>query len=846
MSRFLHHFLGWALILCLTINTLNAQSLLSPDDFLGYPLGQRFTPHHRVVAYFEHVAERSPSVVLEYYGQTYEGRLLIAAFVGAEPLIQSREDIRLHNRIITGLDQGSAPGQHRPIIWLSYNIHGNEASGTEAAMRTLYTLASAPTAEIQAWLGEMLVVIDPCENPDGRDRYAIWHAQAVGKRGNGHIAAWEHHEPWPGGRFNHYIFDLNRDWAWQTQQESRARTRLIGQWMPHVHVDFHEMGVFSQYFFPPSASPYHPALSDWQREFPQYLGETIAQYFDQSNQLYFTKEVFDLFYPSYGDTWPSYQGALGYTYEQSGSGRGSTATYRGQDTLTLERRLNNHHEAGMATLRAAYTHRQKILQEFANYFKTARQGPKGDYRSFVVKGTNDTAKLRTLLRILDGQQIQYAYSSSGGSGWDYKAHKMGSFAKDEGDIVISTAQPQGHLAKILFEPVAALEDSITYDLTAWALPYALGLEAYASKGNIGSKKDSVKLDFEPNTPTARPPYAFAFPWKATQQASLLAACLEAGLNLRTTTSPFEIEDQTFERGTMLLTQADNRHLDPETFANLVISLANKAQQPLKPLYTGLVSKGRDLGASGFPLIRKSNVAIVGGDGVAPTSFGEIWHYFEEQVSTTVTVLQTNYLGSVDLREFDVIVLPSGNYRKHSEQLLAYIHQGGRVVALERSIELFAQAQETQLAQAIAAKESAKQNKDKDKPAKDPAKMRYEDREREAMTEGIEGAVYKVYLDDSHPLAFGETETVFWMKRNPKTYPYLTENGAWTVGRFEEDSYLHGFVGHKLKPQIPKTLAFGLEFYGDGEIIYFTDTPVFRGFWHATQQLFANAVWLPMD
>ena len=318
--------------LCCLLSTLVAGAQPQPPhEFLGYALGDRFTPHHRVVSYFEHVATETPNVRLQYYGETYEHRPLLVAYVASPENFAKLEDIRQANLNRTGLTDSAVSGSFDDvaIVWLSYNVHGNEAVSTEAVMGVLYELTNSDNARTREWLKNTVVILDPCINPDGRDRYATWYHQHANRPPNASPDSWEHNEPWPGGRPNHYLFDLNRDWAWATQQETRARLRLYNQWMPHIHADYHEQGVNSPYYFAPAAEPFHNLITDWQRELQNTIGANNARYFNEAGWLYFTRERFDLLYPSYGDTYPTYNGAIGMTYEQGGSGRaGLAVTYR--------------------------------------------------------------------------------------------------------------------------------------------------------------------------------------------------------------------------------------------------------------------------------------------------------------------------------------------------------------------------------------------------------------------------------------------------------------------------------------------------------------------------------------
>lgn len=311
MKKFYHFLVLVVLLCCKTF----AQS---PDSVLGYKVGERFTRHHKIVQYFKTLAANNPEqMLLEKYGETNEGRELMLAIISSKENMAVIDQIQMNNRTYAGLTKGRvAPLLPNPpaIVWLSYNVHGNEPASSEAAMLTAYELLHPTKKETSDWLQKVVVIIDPCLNPDGRDRYVNWYNTVSSTTGNADAQAREHFEAYPQGRTNHYNFDLNRDGAWQTQTETQQRIKKYLQWMPQVHVDFHEQGYNNPYYFAPAAEPFHEVITQWQRNFQTQVGKNHSKYFDEKNWLYFTRQIFDLFYPSYGDTYPTYNGSIGMTY----------------------------------------------------------------------------------------------------------------------------------------------------------------------------------------------------------------------------------------------------------------------------------------------------------------------------------------------------------------------------------------------------------------------------------------------------------------------------------------------------------------------------------------------------
>ena len=704
-------------------------------------------------------------------------------------------------------------------------------------MQTLHQLITDRNK--QAWLDNVIIILDPCENPDGRDRYVNWYNQVVHSPQNPHTVADEHSQPWPGGRYNHYLFDLNRDWLWQTQIETQQRIKVYQQWMPHVHVDLHEMGINSPYFFAPAARPIHDAITEWQYEFQEHVGHNHAGHFNREGWLYFTKEVFDLFYPSYGDTWPTFNGAIGFTYEQGGSRRAGLAVITATgDTLTLKDRLEHHYTTSLSTIETAYTHRERLLTEFKRYFSDGMKSPVGKHKAYVIKGDNDAARLSALLDLLDKQQIHYGTPTQSGksyTGHDYMNNKKSQFTLSSSDIVVSAYQPMSRMVQVLFEPTYDLTDSLTYDVTAWALPYIYEVEAYAVETKIENNTPAPKSATVRNAPSSKRPYAYIAKWKDVQDAKLLAALLKENVNVRYATQAFELSGESFDRGSLVITRADNKALGAR-LDNLVLNAANQLKRKLHYATTGFSDQGPDLGSGSFVYIENTKVALVRGDGISPSEFGHIWYYFEQDLNYPVTVLNTSYLNSTDLSQFDVLVLASGGYSSAKEKLSEFVRNGGRIIAIEGAIRNFTSDGKTLLGQAI------KEQREKKPSIKNTQGQlnRFEDQEKQYISRSVQGSIYRVHLDDSHPLAFGDDSVIHLMKRNSTPYPYLPP-GGWNVGVFKSDSYVSGFTGSQLKPKLVNTLAIGVEQHGSGQLVYFVDSPVFRGFWHSGKLLLANAV-----
>lgn len=833
-------------ILLILMTPLFAQGadkpISSPSEFLGYELGDRFTLHHHLVAYIEHVSQSSPLAQIEYYGESHELRPLLVTYVSSEANLARIDEIRENNLRRAGILDGNPTNEHIAIVWLSYNIHGNESSSLEAAMQTLYDLVDPQNTRTKAWLENTLVIIDPTLNPDGRDRYATWFNQTVGRHFNPQVIAREHVEPWPGGRPNHYLFDLNRDWAWQTQLESRHRNTIYQRWLPHVHADFHEM-FGNRYYFAPGAEPFHESITTWQREFQTTIGRNHARYFEEEHELYYTRESFDLFYPSYGDTWPTYQGAIGMTYEQSGHGRAGLGIITNEgDTLTLKDRIANHHRVGLSTIEVTAQHHQRVSEEFGRFYNDSRNNPPTKYKSFVLRPDGNNDNMKALLSLLDAQQISYgrAPARRNISAFNYETGKDERISVSDNDIVVSMYQPKSILAHILMEPRTTIIDSLTYDITAWSLPYVYGVQAFATterlnpSGNAHDLLETMQIMGFPSNI-----YAYLFKWNSFEDARFLAALHQHGIRTRIASKPLNLEGGQFAPGSIVVTINGNQQFGEE-LDGIIRRLSSEYNRIPVAISSGFARSGVDLGSESVAFAKAPSVLTFSGDGVSSLAFGEVWHFFDELLEYPLTIADLSYVDRVDFTDFDVIVLPQGNYSDllsstGFDKLHAWISAGGRLIALDGVMN---QLKGKRGLESIVSK--IPENVDDDVDTQLP---RFGDRQRESMRNSLAGAIYRVNLDNSHPLGFGYADHYYTLKRSSAAYEYLDR--GWNVGYIPKDGHVSGFVGHKLKPLLTESFNVGTIPIGRGQVILFNDNPLFRGFWYNGRLLFVNAVFQPM-
>lgn len=751
----------------------NAQ-LQSPEQFLGYKIGTRYTVHHRLVDYFQHAAKMVPDQVkLVQYGETNEHRPLLTAFISSKKNIADLENIRKNNLALAHLESGTPSVDAPVIVWLSYNVHGNETSSSEAALLTLFALIDPSNNVTEKWLENTVVAIDPCLNPDGRDRYVNWYNTMIGKNWNPAVMAREHREEWPGGRSNHYNYDLNRDWVWQTQVESKLRLALYNQWLPQVHVDFHEQSVNAPYYFAPAAEPYHEVITQWQRDFQKTIGENNARYFDRNGWLFFTGERFDLLYPSYGDTYPLYNGSIGMTYEQGGISAGLGIYTNDKDTLTLVERAQHHYTSGISTIEISSLNASRLVKEFRQYFDDGVNGKIGEYKTYVVKNkAGDAQRIQELMKLLDQNGIRYGTATGTIKGFNYNTRKEETFSISKNDLVVSSIQPKAVMVKALFEPETKLADSVTYDITAWALPYAYGLTSYASKQSVKVQTSGQIINpFSPNKSDDQ--FAYAIRWEGRQSAKALGELLQKEIRVRFNELPFVSMKENFERGTLIINKTGNQKFGDQLWS-IVADVCNKYQLKMYPVGSGMVEKGPDFGSSDIRVIKPVRVAVLTGEGVSAYSAGQIWDYFDNQISYPATLINAKDFNRIRLDEFDVLIFPSGRYdflkEKNSSAVFEnWIRTGGRVIAFERAVSQLARQDWS----AMKPKEDSASQKDGKKNPYNLLKI-YENRERDEISDYIPGAVFKVSVDNTHPLLFGYPEYYYTLKMDSEVYEFMKD------------------------------------------------------------------------
>lgn len=825
-----------------------------PADILGYHIGERFTDYRNLERYVLALAEASDRVLIHEYGATYQHRPLRVLYISTPENLQRLDQIREDNLQLTdprSIRDQKASGiiETSPVIvWLAYNVHGNEASGTEAAILTMYHLAASNDEELIETLENVIVVLDPLVNPDGRERYVNYINGISQRSPNPDPQSIEHYEPWPRGRTNHYYFDLNRDWAWLTQRETKQRVALYRKFMPQVYVDFHEMGRESTYFFFPATPPFHPNYPEAVREWGITFGKGNASMLDRHGIPYYTGEVFDLFYPGYGDSWPTFNGAIGMTYEQAGGGTGRAYERKDEHILTLAERSQNHFLTGISTIKTAEKNRRDLLHYYYTFWKEGINGITGDIKSVIIKKGDDPNRTSDLIDVLLQHGIEVHRLTADKNIRNVKRYfetdtQQHSF--EAGSYVINLNQPRSRLAKTLLEPHVELPDTFFFDITAWSLPAAYNVEAFTAGSFVTS---DIEMITSPTRPKGRvnghASYAYILSWEHDKAAAVLWDLLKDGYTTHFAMRSFTQRGQEFSPGAIIIYTRNN----PQSLHNSIQKYATKHGTGIYATDTGLSEKGIDLGSNYIRPIVKPAIAVATDRPVISNEYGELWYLFDEVYGIPFTPLRTEQIANVDLSRYNVIILPSdGLGQGYStiidstmvESIRNWVRRGGILITVGGASQFVSKDAAGLTTVATSHESNNTENAEAEKERREKLKrMGFHDRQEFLQRERIAGALFRIALDNTHPLAFGYDTDITILKRGSQTLQ-LSDQG-YNVGIFTEDGPLSGYAWDRLAERVNDT-AYLIDYpLGNGHVVMFSDNPHFRMFWHGLTKIFLNA------
>ncbi len=834
---------------------------------IGHAPGEAITSSEDALTYLEALEAAAPDRIrIVRFGASWQGRPLAYAIV-ASPENLARLDTIQANLARLGSGERLAPTVRAQLIsdtpavaWMSYGVHGDEITPTDSALSLAYhLLASLDDPLTDKIRRELIVIIDPNQNPDGRERFRASFLSASGLRPSDDRFSAEHDEPWPGGRFNHYLMDMNRDWFALTQPETRARIAAIAPWHPVVFVDSHEMSGDSTYFFPPAADPFNPLITAAQRDSHERFGRNRGAWFDRYGIAYFTREVFDAFYPGYGDMWPTLQGAIASTFEQGSPGGLAFRRLTGH-VLTYHEGVRNNFLASLATLETAANDRVRLLEAYADHRAAAiARGAASDRRFHVVDLGVRRWQVERLARNLALQGIEARRLAPGQSacGANYPA----------GAIVIDGAQPEGFLIEaLLAQNIPLPADFLArqearrarglphelYDVTAWSVPLMEGLSMRrCSRVNL-SAGEAIGPDSPiPALITGEAGFGLAIPWTDTGQAKLLAAALAEGFTGAVTREGFTLDGRTFGSGTAIFPLADN----PADMPERMTALAVRHGAELVALRSSWTSTGPNFGSEAFARLKAPRVAMAWDKGTVPTSAGATRWTIEHKLGLSVTPIRTGTIGRADLRRYDVILLPETSDGFASElgadgagALRDFVKAGGVLIGLGRATAVLAGDELKLLAtrQELAYSENDAETK-KDEPASgtrlaSAADLAAASAPAAPRPDELPGALAKVMANPDHWLSAGYTDAIALVSGND-IYRPLREGDGVNVFSFAgpEDLVASGHIWKENRLQLAFKPFVMAAPHGDGLVIAFTQSPTTRGYLGGLDLLLATAI-----
>ncbi len=828
--------IAFSVVLIFTATLVAAQTAIpTPEEFLGYKLGDRFTPHYRIVEYFQELAKRSNLITIRQFGETYEQRPLILATLTSPKNHAALDQIKANvARLARGEGDPAEIAKSTPaIVWLAFGVHGNESSSAEASMAVASALLREP-----AVLENVVVLIDPLLNPDGRERYVSWFHRTRGIAPNPNPDAFEHMEPWPGGRFNHYLIDMNRDWAWMSQRETQARVAVYREWNPQVFVDFHEMFYDSTYFFPPDAKPINANLPKDVEDWLDIFGRANAAEFSRRGWAFFVAERFDLFYPGYGDSWPSLHGAVGMTYEMAGHGRAGSAIERPDGTvLRLADRVQRHFTSGMTTVRTAAANREALLRYTHEAARAQIDGGKNTY--LILPGSPNFDKLIATLRQQDIRvDMLLAPANIRATRLDRDVTESRAFPA--GTAVVSTRQPLGGLANTLLEkaPVfgkgfvdeqrekaVADEPDDFYDLTTWSLPLAMNVEAYVTQAPV-----TGTAEYQPPAAPAFKSAAYGYLVDGLDPSLYRFAgrLLASDVNFSVSESDLHVGEQVFRRGTLVILKGNNPAALDETLGALVRETGVKTVA----LDSGWMG-GTAFGSEKIRHVRDPQIGLVGGPGTSPTSYGMLWHTLDVDTPIPHSTLSLETLRNLDLSKFKVLVFPDGSYaerlgKRGVDKIKAWVNEGGTIVAV-KGANAFLREKDVEVSK-LKPWEPPKP-KDDDKPA---TGERYNDFR-------VPGSAFRTTMNERSFLTFGVPRPPAVLVEGSQAFLPVSHKVDNVLTIEEKDPLISGVAWTESLERLKGSVYVVSEPYGRGQVITFADDPHFRLFWRATLPVFLNAV-----
>jgi len=812
--------------------TVFNNEITSPWEFLGYDVGSHHTRYDVMVEYFKKLADESERVRFEIFGYSVELRPQIILTITSPSNYGNLEDIRLkHLELASGTGSKTVDEENIPlIIQLGFNVHGNEASGGEASLLTAYYLAAAGGEEINTILNNSVIFIEPVLNPDGRDRFAAWANMNRSKPANADSNDREHNEAWPGGRTNHYWFDLNRDWLPLSQVESKNRVKRYHEWLPNVTTDHHEMGTNSTFFFEPTKKgSENPIITteNYVKLNNLFAGE-YSKALNEINHYYDSGRSFDNLYPGYGSSYGDVHGGLAILFEQASSRGLMQETDMGY-RLTYSLGIMNQLCAALTTVRTAINNQSLLNDYMRRFFRDAlEEAEKDPVKAYIFGDVNDNNKSRYFLDLLLMHNIEVRKVSKdiSANGITFPAGKS---------WFVPTKQKQYKMVRTMFETSRGLTDSLFYDASAWAMVYSYGIPfaglQESPEGEIISKLPEAEY-LKPQFSR----YGYVFNWSDYNAARALYFLQNNGIRTRASWNEFSIDSpgglKYYSRGSVFV-PVQYQDISPEMVHKIISEASEMAEISIEAVSGSVTKEGPWLGNGSFKVIRKPGVLLLTGGSVSSSSAGALWHFFETKLSMPVTKTDINLFGRIDLNEYNTLIMPSGSYTELTERDInrvnEWVSNGGNLIAISYAFRFLENSKIAGI------------KYDSRKPEMSKDRIDYDKIKAESGKHSIGGIFCRADLDISHPLGFGYAHRELTVYRNHTLFAERDEGPASNIAIYTDDPLISGFCTDENIEKMKGSVSLLSLPKGRGNIVVFVDDPVFRGCWYGTNKLLMNAV-----
>jgi hypothetical protein len=802
-----------------------------PKDIIHHEVGEWHITHDRLLNYMKAIAAAAPDrVKLETMGFSYESRPQVLLIITSPKNHQRLDEIRQQHVALTDPVKSSSLNPDfvgiPAVVWIGHSIHGNEASGANASLLSAYYLAAAQGEQIDELLDNVVILFDPSFNPDGLQRFSTWVNQHKSKNLVTDANSREFNEVWPGGRFNHYWFDLNRDWLPAVHVESQNRLKWFHLWKPNILTDHHEMGSNATFFFQPGVpSRVNPLTPDINQQLTARIGKFHAAFLDRIGSLYYTKEGYDDFYYGKGSTYPDVQGCIGILFEQASSRGHAQQTSNG--VLKFSFTIKNQFTATLSTLEAAKALRKELLEYQRDFYRQyASRAAAYPVKGYVFGDKNDKAKTFLFAEMLRRHQVEINYLPDNWADRDFEK---------ESAFLVSLNQPQHNLIRSIFEKTLQYKDSLFYDITAWTMPLAFGLPYKELTGAIAAGQKVETLNFPKGEVAGhRSSYAYILEWDEYYAPAAVYEMLDAGLIVKVATNTFEMSvtggNRKFDYGTVVIPVNLQRD-DAETVAIKINALAEKYRLKIYAVPTGNVVSGSDLGSNRFVTITKPAIAMVTGPGVNATDAGEIWHLLDQRMNIPATHLEPVVFNRVELNKYNTIILVGGNYPDlNKDKLKTWVQAGGILILTEEAVSWAAQNGITDV-----------KFRRLKSPVDSAGKLAYTNRQEIDGAQQMNGAIFGADADLSHPLAYGYNQKTVSLFKANRVFMEKSKNPYATPYYYGSKPLQSGWVSQQNVEAIKNSAAVIVNTVGNGRVINIADNPNFRAFWLGGSKLFLNAI-----